>query len=85
LADVMSGDLQAILADLVSRVAGSRGAILLDKDGVPIAQAGQGPALDLEAVGALSRPLLQDSLAAAERLGQAPVSEVVLEAARPWP
>ena len=78
----MSSDLQGILTDLVSRVVGSRGAILLDKDGVSIAQAPQGPALDLEAVGALSRPLLQDTLAAAARRGQGAVLEVLLEAER---
>jgi predicted regulator of Ras-like GTPase activity (Roadblock/LC7/MglB family) len=78
----MSGDMQAILNDLVNRVGGSRGAILLDKDGVPIAQASQGRAIDLEAVGALSRPLLQDTLAAAARRGQGAVLEVLLEAER---
>jgi predicted regulator of Ras-like GTPase activity (Roadblock/LC7/MglB family) len=78
----MSTDMQAILTDLVSRVAGSRGAILLDKDGVPIAQAAHGPAFDLEAVGALFHPLLQDTLAAAARLGQGAVSDVLLEAER---
>ena len=78
----MGLDMQAILTDLVSRVSGSRGAILLDKDGVPIAQAPQGPAFDLEAVGALSRPLLQDTLAAAARHGQGAVFEILLEAER---
>jgi predicted regulator of Ras-like GTPase activity (Roadblock/LC7/MglB family) len=78
----MSGDMQAILNDLVGRVAGSRGAILLDKDGVPIAQAPQGPAFDLEAVGALSRPLLQDAMGAAQRRGHGAVLEVLLEAER---
>ena len=74
--------MQEILENLVSRVGGARGAILLDKDGVPIAQAPQGPAFDLEAVGALSRPLLRDTLAAAARGGQGAVLEVLLEAER---
>lgn len=78
----MSSDIQAVLAELVKRVAGSRGAILVDKDGVPIAQAAQDPAVDLEAVGALSRPLLQDTVDASERLGQGRVMEVLLEAER---
>jgi predicted regulator of Ras-like GTPase activity (Roadblock/LC7/MglB family) len=78
----MSSDIQAVLAELVKRVAGSRGAILVDKDGVPIAQAAQEPAVDLEAIGALSHPLLQETLAAATRLGQGAVSEVLLEAER---
>ncbi len=78
----MSTDMQAILTELVGRVTGSRGAILLDKDGVPIAQAPQGAAFDLEALGALSHPLLQDTLAAAARLGQGAISEVLLEAER---
>ena len=78
----MSTDMQAILTDLVGRVGGCLGAILVDKDGVPVAQAAQGPAVDLEAIAALSHPLLQGTLAAAARLGQGAVSEVLLEAER---
>ena len=74
--------MQAILADLVRRVAGSRGAILLDRDGVPIAQASQGPALDLEAIGAGCNLLLRETLDAAERLEQGPVADLLLEVER---
>src|SRR3989338_1535725 len=35
-------DLQSVLDSLVSRVAGARGAILVGRDGVPIARAGRG-------------------------------------------
>ena len=75
-------DFQEILADLLRRVAGSRGAILLDQGGVPIAKASQGPDLDLEQSGASASLLLRDTLAAAERLRQGEVGEVVLEAER---
>lgn len=78
----MSTDFQSILDDLLRRVVGGRGAILLDQGGVSIAQASQGPGLDLEAAGAGASLLLRESLAVAERLGQGQVGEVVLEAER---
>ena len=77
-----STDFQAALTDLLRRVAGSRGAILLDQEGIPIAQASLGPGLDLEAAGAGAGLLLQETLAAAERLGQGTVGEVLLEGER---
>lgn len=75
-------DLNEILADLLGRVAGVRGAILVDQDGVLIAQASRGPAVDLEAAGAGAGLLLRETVAAAERLGQGTVGEVLLEAER---
>lgn len=73
-------ELQAVLASLLGRVAGSRGAILLDQDGLPIVQVSQDPGLDLERVGAMSRELLRETLAAAGRIGQGRIAEVLLEA-----
>ena len=75
-------DLQTILADLVGRVAGLRGAILVDHEGIPIAQASQRSGQDLEAAGAGAGLLLRETLAAAGRLGQGAVSEILLEAER---
>ena len=75
-------DLQAVLADLLGRVTGLHGAIVLDSEGIPIAQASQAPGVDLEAVGAGASLLLRDTLAAAERLGQGRIGEVLLEAER---
>jgi predicted regulator of Ras-like GTPase activity (Roadblock/LC7/MglB family) len=77
-----STDFQAVLADFLNRVPGSRGAILLDQEGMPIAQASQGPGPDLEAAGAGAGLLLRETLAAAERLGQGEVGEVLLEGKR---
>ncbi len=78
----MSTDMQGILTDLLHRVAGLRGVILLDQEGIPIAQASQGAAVDLEAAGAGASLLLRETLTAAERLGQGTVGEVLLEAER---
>ncbi|MBI4734474.1 MAG: roadblock/LC7 domain-containing protein [candidate division NC10 bacterium] len=75
-------DLQAVLADLLGRVAGARGAILVDQDGVLIAQASRGPAVDLDAAGAGAGLLLRETLAAAGHLGHGTVGEVLLEAER---
>jgi predicted regulator of Ras-like GTPase activity (Roadblock/LC7/MglB family) len=75
-----SSDFQTVLADLLNKVPGVRGAILLDQEGMPIAQASQGPGPDLEAAGA--GLLLRETLAAAERLGQGEVGEVLLEGER---
>ena len=72
--------MQSILANLVGRVAGARSAILVDQDGVLIARASRGPGVDLEAAGA--GLLLRETLAAAERLSQGMVGEVLLEAER---
>jgi len=77
-----STDFQEVLADLLRRVTGLRGAILLDQEGMAIAQATQGAGLDLEAAGAGAGLLLRDTLAAAERLGQGEVGEVLLEGER---
>jgi predicted regulator of Ras-like GTPase activity (Roadblock/LC7/MglB family) len=77
-----SVDLQAVLVDLLGRVTGLRGAILLDNQGLPIAQASQEPGLALEAAGAGAGLLLRETLAAAERLQQGAVGEVLLEAER---
>ncbi len=77
-----STDFQAVLADLLNRVPGSRGAILLDQEGMAIAQASQGPGPDLEAASAGAGLLLRETLAAAERLGQGEVGEVLLEGER---
>jgi len=75
-------DFQVILDDLLRKVVGARGAILLDQGGIPIAQASHAPGLDLEAAGAGASMLLRETLAAAERLGQGQLGEVVLEAER---
>lgn len=75
-------DFQAILTDLLHRVAGLRGAILLDQEGMLIAQASQGADLDLEGAGASAGLLLRETLAAAERLSQGEIGEVLLEAER---
>ncbi len=75
-------DFQAVLTDLLHRVAGLRGAILLDQEGMPIAQASQGGGLDLQAAGAGASLLLRETLAAAERLSQGEVGEVLLEGER---
>jgi len=75
-------DFQGILTGLLQRVAGSRGAILLDQEGMPIAHASQGPALNVEVASAGAGLLLRETLAAAERLGQGEVGEVLLEGER---
>ena len=75
-------DFQSILADLLMRVPGSRAAILLDQEGMPIAQASQGAGPDREAAGAGASLLLRETLVAAERLGQGEVGEVLLEGER---
>ena len=78
----MPTDMQAILADLLGRVTGLQSAIILDSEGIPIAQAGEAPGVDLEAAGAGASLLLRDTLAVAERLGQGRIGEVLLEAER---
>jgi predicted regulator of Ras-like GTPase activity (Roadblock/LC7/MglB family) len=75
-------DFQAVLDELLRKVAGTRAAILLDQEGMPIAQASLGAGVDLEAAGAGAGLLLRETLAAAERLGQGAVGEVLLEAER---
>lgn len=75
-------ELQGILEDLLLRVAGSRGAILMDGDGVAIAQASRGPLPQLEGLGTGCTMLLRETVAAADRLGQGPVTDVLLEAER---
>ena len=75
-------ELQGILEDLLIRVAGSRGAILVDGDGVAIAQASRGALPQLEGLGTGCTMLLRETVAAAERLGQGPVTDVLLEAER---
>ena len=57
-------------------------AILLDRDGLPIAQASQDADLALDAAGPGASLLLRETLAAAERLQQGAVGEVLLEAER---
>ena len=78
----MADDFQAVLTDLLHRVEGLRGAILLDQEGMPIALASQEIGLDFEAAGAGAGLLLRDTLAAALRLGQGEVGEVLLEGER---
>jgi predicted regulator of Ras-like GTPase activity (Roadblock/LC7/MglB family) len=73
---------QGILTDIVQRLAGLRGAILVDQEGMVIAQASQGVGPDLEAVGAGAGLLLRETLAAAERLGQGEIGEVLIEGER---
>ena len=75
-------ELQGILEDLLIRVAGSRGAILVDGDGLAIAQASRGALPLLEGLGTGCTMLLRESMAAAERLGQGPVTDLLLEAER---
>jgi predicted regulator of Ras-like GTPase activity (Roadblock/LC7/MglB family) len=75
-------DFQAILTDLLQKLTGLRGAILLDQEGMPIAQVSRGTGLDLEAAGAGAGLLLRETLAAAERLDQGEVGEVLLEGER---
>ena len=75
-------DLQGILEDLLSRVAGSRGAILVDGDGIAIAQASRGPLPQIEALVAGSTMLLRETAAAAEQLGQGPLTDLLLETER---
>jgi predicted regulator of Ras-like GTPase activity (Roadblock/LC7/MglB family) len=77
-----STDFQGVLADLLHRVAGLHGVILLDQEGMPIAQASQVPGLNLEAAGAGAGLLLRETLAVAERLGQGEVGEILLEGER---
>lgn len=73
-------ELQGILEDLLTRVAGSRGAILVDGDGVAIAQASRGALPLLEGLGSGCAMLLRESMAAAEPLDQGPVTDLLLEA-----
>ncbi len=73
-------ELQGILEDLLIRVAGSRGAILVEGEGVAIAQASRGPLPLLEGLGTGCAMLLRQGMAAAEPLGQGPVTDVLLEA-----
>ena len=72
-------NLQGILEDLLSRVAGSRGAILVDQDGIPIAQASRGSLPQLEVLGTGCTMLLRESVAATEQLGQGPLTDLLLE------
>ncbi len=73
-------ELPGILEDLLLRVAGSRGAILVDGDGVSIAQASRGALPLLEGLGTGCTMLLRDTMAAADQLGQGPVTDILLEA-----
>lgn len=75
-------DFQAVLDDLLQRIAGLRAVILLDPEGIPIARASRGAGLDLDAAGAGAGIFLREALVAAERLGQGAVGEVLLEAER---
>jgi predicted regulator of Ras-like GTPase activity (Roadblock/LC7/MglB family) len=77
---VAGKELQGILEDLLLRVAGSRGAILMDGDGVTIAQASRGALPMLEGLGTGCTMLLRETVAMAEQLGQGPVTDVLLEA-----
>jgi predicted regulator of Ras-like GTPase activity (Roadblock/LC7/MglB family) len=67
----MAADLEGTLADLARTVRSGQGAVLMDLDGVPIAQAAQGPGAELESVAAeYVGPLRQaQSLAADLDLG----------------
>ncbi len=73
---------QGILTDLLQKVAGLRGAILVDQEGMTIAQAGRESGPDLEAAGAGAGLLLRETLAAAERLGQGEIGEILIEGER---
>ena len=77
-----SPDLQPILADLVSSVPGSGGAIVLDADGAAVAQVPAVLPTDMSTISAHCSALLQETLAAAERLRQGPVTDILLEAER---
>ena len=77
-----SPDPHTVLASLLSRVPGSRDAILLDRNGGSLAQASQDPALDLATLSARCLPLLTETLAAADRLGQGAVADVLVQAER---
>jgi predicted regulator of Ras-like GTPase activity (Roadblock/LC7/MglB family) len=75
-------DLQGILEDLLSRVAGSRGAVLVDGEGIAIAQASRGSLPQLETLGTGCTLLLRESVAAADQLGHGPVTHLLLETER---
>jgi predicted regulator of Ras-like GTPase activity (Roadblock/LC7/MglB family) len=77
---VAGKELQAILEDLLIRVAGARGAILVDGDGVAIAQASRDAWPLLEGLGTGCAMLLREGLAAAQGLDQGSVTDVLLEA-----
>jgi predicted regulator of Ras-like GTPase activity (Roadblock/LC7/MglB family) len=83
-------DVTEALADLLGRVAGLRSALLLDENGSLVASADREGSSDLPLLAVSCRRMARETLAAAERLGQGPVGQIVLEAERgtlailPW-
>ncbi len=71
----------ALLASLVCRVPGAVAAVLVDRDGAPLARS-HGTLSDLEAAADRLQALLGRLTGAAERLDQGPLREVLLEAER---
>ncbi len=76
-----TADLSALLADLLARVPESRTAAIVDANGSVLSQATREGAPMPEDSGAGWRALFAAALAAADRMGQAPLSEVVVETA----
>jgi len=79
---VSAFDFPTLLEDLLSRVAGTEGALVLDEQGFPIAQAGRAARVNLEAAGAEASLLLRETMAASERLGHGGVTEILVETER---
>jgi predicted regulator of Ras-like GTPase activity (Roadblock/LC7/MglB family) len=83
-------EVQEALADLLGRVAGLRSALLLDAHGSLVASADREGSPDLPLFAVSCHRMARETLAAAERLGQGPVGQIVLEAERgtlailPW-
>ncbi|MBI4536746.1 MAG: roadblock/LC7 domain-containing protein [candidate division NC10 bacterium] len=78
------------LTDLLGRVAGVRSALLLDANGSLVAQADREGLADAPLFAISCHRVARETLAAAERLGQGPVGQILLEAERgalailPW-
>ncbi len=71
----------AVLASLVCRVPGATAALLVDREGAPLARS-HGKASDVEAAAGRVQALLRRLGQTAGRLGQGPLSEVLLEGER---
>ena len=68
------------LTDLLGRVAGLRAALLLDENGSLVAHADRDELADAPLFAISCYRMARETLAAAERLGQGPVGQIVLEA-----
>ena len=75
-------DATEALTDLLGRVAGLRSALLLDENGSLVAHADREGLADAPLFAISCHRMARETLAAAERLGQGPVGQIVLQAER---